>query len=445
MRRDLALLLLVVIILLLGHLVVFGAYPLAWAEFYPGQPWRVLLPPVAMGVAWLILLIVLHRQPRRETLAIPIVALLSGLGLLFLLRLAGGAFTLGMKASTIEVLFSAYSKQLIFFFIGMALLIVMVGARWDYHRLARYKYLLALGAVLLLLATTLFGKDTGGQQIAIDLKVITFQPHDPVKLLLVIFMAAYLAEHREMFEFAALRTRFLSAMDLRYLAPMIGLWLLVMAIVFVHKDLGAALLLFSILLGMLYLGTGRKTYVAIGLGMFAAGAVAAYHVVEVVRARVALWLDPWQTITVGDRVFDGYQLTQSLMALGNGKVIGAGLAGGFPENIPAIHTDMIYAAISEDLGLAGAAIVLMCFLFLIERVFAVGLRAPDRFGQLLAAGLGVTLAVQALVILGGVVKAVPLTGITLPFISYGGTSLIINCLMLGLVLKVSTADSREAV
>jgi cell division protein FtsW (lipid II flippase) len=434
MRRDFGLLFLVFVILLLGHAILWYAYPGAWAHFFPGRPWLVLAPPVAMTVAWTILLGVLRRKGA-ETLLIPVVALLAGVGLLFLLRLAGGAYALQMRDSLVATFFTSYQKQLTFFFLGWLALLLVVAVPWDLRALGRYKYLVAFSAVALLLATTLFGHTTADQQLSIHLGPLSFQPHDPVKLLLVIFMAAYLAEHQEMLEFAArTRTRLLSAFDLRYLGPMVGLWLLVMAIVFVHKDLGAALLLFGILLGMLYLGTGRKTYVLLGAGLFALGGFAAYHLFTRIQTRVAIWLDPWRPEYITEKSF---QICQALMALGNGRVIGAGLAGGFPENIPAVHTDMIYAAISEDLGLVGAAVVLACFAVAIQRCFAVALRATDRFGQLLAAGLAVSLAFQTLVILGGVVKAIPLTGITLPFISYGGTSLVVNCLMLGLVLKAS--------
>jgi cell division protein FtsW (lipid II flippase) len=452
-RRAFFLQTVVFLILLLGHFIVLMAYPRAWEHYYHGQALlKVLAPPVLMSLGWFVLLALLAKRGCRETLIVPVAALLVGIGVLFLLRLAGGAYMQYVTETSdywrevfsdkAKDIFAAYTKQTLFFVLGMIILLGMVLARWNVQNLTRYKYLVATGAVLLLLVTTVFGHATGGQQLTLRLGPLAFQPHDPVKLLIVIFMAAYLVEKRDLLVLAAGRARFLSVMDLRYLGPMVALWLLVMAIVFIHKDLGAALLLFGIFLGLLYLGTGRKTYVALGLGMFLLGVTAAYMLVGRVQIRVALWQNPWQTITVGSRQYDGYQLTQSLMAMGNGKLIGAGLAGGYPEIIPAIHTDMIYAAISEDLGLVGAVILLACFLLLIQRIFVIGVRSHDRFGQLLAAGLGVSLAVQTLVIIGGVVKAIPLTGVTLPFISYGGTSLVINFIILGLVLNVATQPTE---
>ncbi|OPZ86889.1 MAG: Lipid II flippase FtsW [bacterium ADurb.Bin429] len=450
-RRVYAIQTIVLIVLLLGHFIVWAAYPRAWAHYYQELAFlKVMAPPVLMSIGWFALLGVLRKKGCRETFIVPVAALLAGFGILFLLRLAGGSYMQYVTeisphwrevfADKAADIFAAYGKQVIFFFVGLAALLAMLLVRWDVQALTRYKYLVGSGAVLLLLVTTLFGKETGGQQIALNMGFFTFQPHEPVKLLIVIFMAAYLVEKRDLLVLAAARARFLSVMDLRYLGPMVALWLLVMAIVFKHKDLGAALLLFGIFLGMLYLGTGRKTYVALGLGMFLLGIFAAYSLVSRVQTRVAIWLDPWQERYINDQ---GYQIAQSLMALGNGKLIGAGLAGGYPEIIPAIHTDMIYAAISEDFGLVGAVMIFACFLLLIERIFAVGLRARDAFGGLLIAGLGVSLALQTLVIIGGVVKAIPLTGVTLPFISYGGTSVVINFVILGLVLKVA-AQSHEA-
>ena len=204
-----------------------------------------------------------------------------------------------------------------------------------------------------------------------------------------------------------------------------------MAIILRHNDMGALLLLFTVLLGMLYLGTERKIYLIVGCALAFLGAFVAYQHSSTVQQRVAIWQHPWT-----DASGSGYQIAQALMAFGNGRVVGAGLAGGAPERIPEVHTDMIYAAISEDLGLLGAVAIISLYLVLIGRIFHIAVRAEDRFGQLLAAGLGLTLAIQTWVILAGVVKLIPLTGITVPFMSYGGTSLVVNLVLVGLVLKV---------
>lgn len=454
MKRDFFLLGLVGLILLLGHYIVMAAFPAAWAHFEPGGAWRVMLPPVLMTAAWAILLGILVKRRCQATVLVPVVAFLTGLGVLFLLRLAGGAYMQSLQESSAhfrEVFsdratenYGSYVKQCLFFTVGIVGIANMALWRWSLAGLARYKYIVGFGAVLLLIVTTIFGSAQNGQTIALNLHFFSFQPHDLVKLLIIIFLAAYLVEKRELIELAATRSKVLSLLDLRYLAPMIGLWLLVMAIIFKHKDLGAALLLFGIFLGMLYLGTGRLNYVIIGTTLFALGVTAAYRLFDLVQTRVAIWLNPWQ-----ERYIDGkgYQIVQSLMALGSGRLIGAGLGLGSPEIIPAVHTDMIYAAISEDFGLVGAAIVLMLYEVLIERLFAISLRATDAFVKLLVAGLAISLALQTLVIIGGVVKAIPLTGVTLPFVSAGGTSLVISLLMIGLALKAGMAEhgGRDAV
>lgn len=437
--REFWLLLLAFTVLGLGYAVVWQDYLPIWKQWYHGQDWRIFLAPAGMLAAWLCLSGVLTARRCRETLLLPTVALLVGIGLLFLLRLAGGAATLELTRSVRQgavplgpLLFTLYQKQLFSLGVGWVALMGLALCWKDYRALARYKYLIAAVAVGLLLVTTIFGHAVNDQQLTLRILGIAFQPHDPVKLLLVIFMAAYLVEKKELLSFAAGRYGVLTLMDLRYMGPLVTLWLMVMAIVFVHKDLGAALLLFGAFLGMLYLGTERKSFVTIGVILFLVGMLGAYHFVGRVQTRVAIWENPWRY--ADNR---GYQICQALMALGNGRVVGAGLGGGYPERIPAVETDMIYAAISEDLGLVGAVALIGLFLVVISRAYHVAFLARDRFGQLAAAGLATALAVQTWVILAGVVKLIPLTGITLPFISYGGTSLVMNLLLVGIVLKIA--------
>ncbi|MHB9107813.1 MAG: FtsW/RodA/SpoVE family cell cycle protein [Armatimonadota bacterium] len=450
--REIWLLVFAFIILSLGYWVVWQAYMPAWKVLYPGQQWRVFAALPVTFIAWLLLSLALWRRRCGETLLLPAVALLTGIGLLFLQRLAGGISLAAMQAGfdlahigeiaarkgapaltkTTALLLHCADKQLISFVVGWAALMGIVLFWKNYRTLARYKYLIAIGATALLLVTTVFGSTKGGQTIALDLGPLTFQPHDLVKLLLVVFMAAYLVENRQLFSVAGGRYGILTRMDLRHIGPLVALWLLVMAIIFKHDDLGAAMLLFGALLGMLYLGTERKSYVIIGLLMFIAGAVGAYAISSRVQARVAIWLHPWEYTNNGS-----YQIVQALMGLGNGRAVGAGLAGGYPERIPAVHTDMIFSAISEDLGLVGAVAVIGLFLFLIGRMYRVALQSDTHFGKLLAAGLATTLALQAWVILAGTMKFIPLTGITLPFISYGGTSLVVNLILLGMILKIA--------
>jgi len=444
-RREVGLLLLVFAILTLGYYVVWQAYLPEWRRLYAGHDLiRLFLPLGATCVAWLILSAALTRRRCRETLILPVVALLTGLGMLFLLRLGGGALSQELRGhgGSLGMFFlHLYQRQMLFFWISWATLLSMILYWRDYTVLARFKYLLATTAIIMLLFTTFLGVTAHDKTMTVHIGPIVFQPHDPVKLLLVIFLAAYLVEKRELISFATGRYGLLTLLDLRYMGPLLAVWLLVMAIVYKQKDLGAAALIFGSFLGMLYIGTGRKYYLAFGLGLFLLGIGVAYQFFPRVQARFAIWHDPWRQHVLLEhghrKLIDGYQICQSLMAMGSGGIVGAGLAGGYPEQIPEVEDDMIYPAISEDLGLLGAALVIALFLVLIARIFRVSLQTDDPFGQLMAAGLAVALAVQAFVILGGATNLIPLTGVPLPFVSYGGTSLLMNFVLLGLVLKVA--------
>ncbi len=440
-RREVWLLVLGWIIIGLGYFVVWQSFLPQWQTRFGAAQWKFFAPWLAMLPAWLVVSYVLTRRRIRETLLFPLVALLVGIGLLFLVRLAGGADAQGMHHSSKlmlgDFIYSQYIKQLGSFVAGWLGLLALLIFVKDYRALAKYKYVIAALTIFLLLITTLFGHSVAQQQLQLRLGPLTFQPHDPVKVLLIIFMAAYLVENKELIAFARGKFGLLSRMDFRFMGPLLLLWLIVMAIIFKHNDLGAAALLFGSFLGMLYIGTDRKSYLVTGVAMLFLGGWLAFATSQTVHTRVNIWLNPW-----ADEMNKGHQIAQSLMALGNGRVVGAGLGGGFPESVPAVQTDMIYAAISEDLGLVGATMVLLVFLLLISRIFNIAMKSTDRFGQLLAAGLGITLAVQTFVIIAGTIKLIPLTGITLPFISYGGTSMVVNLALIGLALLVS--EQRES-
>ena len=455
--REYGLLLLGALLLGLGYWIVWQAYLPVWQITGGGAFPRFLLPHIVLTVAWVILSVVLTVRRCRETLLLPIAALLVGLGLLFLERLAGGVALMVLRQgydltqldhlvrvphhaailTTAHTLLHAVHKQFASILAAWAAMLAVALFWKDLSLLSRYKYLIAATAVALLLITTAFGHAVGGQQLTLNLGVVAFQPHDPVKLLLVIFLAAYLVEKKELITFARGKWGFLTLMDMRYMGPLAALWVMVLVIIFVHNDLGAALLLFGALLGMLYLGTDRKVYVLIGLVMFVVGGLAAVTLSHRVHTRVAIWQHP-------ERYADdqGYQIVQGLMAMSDGGLAGAGLANGTPERIPAVHTDLIYIGLSEEFGLVGAIAITALFLCLLGRIAVVALHTQDRFAQLLAGGLGMTLAVQTWIILAGVTKLIPLTGITLPFISYGGTSIVVNALLLALVLKVAEEPPR---
>ncbi|MGB9825546.1 MAG: FtsW/RodA/SpoVE family cell cycle protein, partial [Desulfofundulus sp.] len=214
--------------------------------------------------------------------------------------------------------------------------------------------------------------------------------------------------------------------------PLIAMWGVSLILLIFQKDLGAALIYFSTFLAMVYASTGRVAYICLGGALFLAGAAGSYALFEHVRLRVEVWLNPWRYVETA-----GYQVVQSLFALAAGGLTGSGLGGGLPLFIPAVHTDFIFAAITEEMGLAGGLGVLMIYMLFVYRGFLIALASPDDFACLLATGLTALMGLQAFIIMAGVTKLLPLTGVTLPFLSYGGSSLVANFIILGLLLNIS--------
>ncbi|HEX2187170.1 MAG TPA: FtsW/RodA/SpoVE family cell cycle protein [Chloroflexota bacterium] len=358
-----------------------------------------------------------RRLPLADPLLLPLAACLASLGQLMTSRLEP----------------SLGPRQGIWVLLGLGALAgvtLLPSAGW----LRRYRYTWASLGFLLLAITLAFGTDpnASGARLWLVLGPINIQPTEFVKLLLVIFLAAYLEDYRELLAMAGRKIGPLRLPPLPYLAP-----ILVMAggalIIFVRQhDLGPALLFSTVLLAMLYMASGRGSYVVFGGVLLLLAGVAADRLFSHVHTRVVIWLDPWAHRDAG-----GYQLVQGLYALAAGGVLGEGLAFGSPRYIPAVHTDFVIAAIGEELGLIGSLAVVNLFVLLTLRGFRVALRARSGFNALLAAGLTALLALQALIILAGALKLIPLTGITLPFVSYGGSSVLANFLLVGLLLLVS--------
>ena len=346
----------------------------------------------------------------------------------------------------------ADSRQSLWVMIGIIALGSILFVPWDqllrrYLRtslmdwLAHYRYVWLVTGIVLILSTFAFGVDPNGSGVKawFNLGFFHFQPSELLKIILVIFLASYLDEHREL----VTRSYHLGPVrlpPLPYLVPLTGMWGLAMGLIIFQRDLGAALLLFSVFLAMLYVATGRGSYVIAGLSAFAVGSFALYTVVAVVRTRVMIWLDPWIVAQSS-----GYQIVQSIYAFASGGLFGSGLGRGVPTVIPAVHTDFIFSAIGEELGLAGSIGVLIAYLLHIGRGYHIALRIPGRFRgfeQLMAVGLTTILAMQTFIIIAGNVRLIPLTGITLPFISYGGSSILMNFVIIGLLLRISAGERR---
>jgi len=391
------------------------------------RPWVVLALCGAVG--WGVLT---WRVPARDPLLFPIAVLLCGWGLVEVARLQE-AFLV---------------RQVIWVGGGMAVLLLAAGLPYRWYFFSRYRYMWLLGGLGLLGLTVVWGVNPLGIGDRLWLSVgrlFYFQPSELLKVLLVVFMASYLAERRELLLMTRIRLGRLRLPPLAYLAPLLLMWGFSLLLLAWQQDLGAALLFFTTFLSMLYVATGRKTYVLIGVGMLVAVALAGYSLFARVRLRGDIWLDPW-----ADPRGDAYQIVQSLLAFASGGLLGSGIGQGYPTPyIPVVHTDFVFAAIGEEWGLLGTVGLLIALLTLVARGLLAGLHAARQaakepgtrvqatFTCLLAVGLSAMLGWQSAIIVGGTLKLIPLTGITLPFVSYGGSSMLVSCLMVGLLVRVS--------
>jgi cell division protein FtsW (lipid II flippase) len=361
----------------------------------------------------------------------PITAALASLGFLMIQRLGPAVSPSAHLAE----------KQLLYLLIALVLMTtIAVGMKRQHLRLLRdYKYSWALVGIALTAAVMVFGVEINGARLWFNLKFFYFQPAELLKIILVVFFAAYLSEKRELLNapYAIGRVRL---PPLPYMLPMIALWGLSLMIVVVEKDLGQGLLIFGVFLAMLYLANGKIGYVVGGLIAFVIGAYVLYRIFPHVQVRVQIWLDPWST---GQGT--GAQLVQSQYALASGGIFGSGLGLGDPTNIPLVQTDFVFSAIGEELGLLGTMALLVFYLFFVYRGVRIALDAVDDFSRYLAAGLTAVLGLQAFIIIGGTVGLFLLTGITLPFISYGGSSLLSNFIIVGMLLAISGMRPGRAV
>jgi cell division protein FtsW (lipid II flippase) len=370
---------------------------------------------------------------RTDQVLLPVVGLLGGISLLLMERLPQDLVTqtfFGTEFGLAEV-------QLVWLLLAITIAttlgIVVRSDAW----LRRYKYTWAAAGVGLLLLTFVLGTEINGQRLTLQLGPVSGQPSELLKVILVVFLAGYLSENRALLVEQDTRVGPLRLPPLPYLAPMVAMWAIALGIVVVQRDLGAALLFFGVFLALVYVATSRVSLVVIGLILFVLGSTLMAQLFDHVRVRIDLWLDPF-----ADPLGIGYQVVQALHAFARGGVVGVGLGAGLPEvggrlPIPEIHTDFPLAALGEELGIVGVLAILGLFLVVVERGLRIGAAAADDFRSLLAIGLSLVVGIQAFIIAAGNLKVLPLTGVTLPFISYGGSSLLANAVVVGLLLALS--------
>ncbi len=394
-------------------------------------------------VAYLALFTGAHLTVRRfaayaDPLLLPVVALLNGLGLVMIHRL-----DIAEGANTSQRLGGTANQQMLWTLVGVLGFSVVVIFVRDHRMLSRYGYLCGLTGLILLAIPALLPRsmsEQNGAKIWIQLPGFSIQPAEFSKILLLIFFAAVLVSKRSLFTSAG---KHVLGMDLprpRDLAPLLAAWIASIGVMIFEKDLGTSLLLYASFLVMVYIATERFSWVVLGLALFAAGSVAAYYIFDHVRIRVQTWNDPF-----ADPDGAGYQMVQSLFSFATGGIFGTGLGNGQPGTVPAASTDFIVAAIGEELGLVGLAAVLMLYTIVIIRGLRTAIAVRDSFGKLLAAGLATTLAIQLFIVVGGVTKLIPLTGLTTPWMSYGGSSLVANYLLLAILVRISHSARRPLV
>jgi cell division protein FtsW (lipid II flippase) len=405
--------------------IIAFAYTLAWVAKDSQIPPRIV---PFLGIV-LGLLLVAHVANRllaagADGTLLPLAVILHGIGFVMITRLSERLA--GLQTTWTFIAVAVYVLTLLF-----------VQRAPD---LRRYQWtFLALGIGLLLLPLVPgVGSSVGGARIWVSLGPVNFQPGEFAKVLLALFFAGYLAERRELIAASTWHIGRLRLPEPRYLAPIVAAWGLTIVVMVAQKDLGSSLLFFTLFVVMMWVATERAAYLVLGLVLFATAAYVAWQMFDHVQTRVTVWLDPWPYYEGR-----GYQIVQSMFAFANGGVSGTGIGLGSPTKIPAVKTDFILAAIGEELGLVGATAVLVAFLLIIGAGLRTAVRAERPFEKLLATGLTTILGVQAFIIIGGVVRVVPLTGVTLPFVSYGGSSLVANYVLLALLIRVSDSTARS--
>ncbi|MHB8673695.1 MAG: FtsW/RodA/SpoVE family cell cycle protein [Candidatus Limnocylindrales bacterium] len=432
-RRESALLGVVAVSLVVGSVSLGATERIAG-----GHPMAIVAADPRALAVYLGLLVAVHLAQilagrRTDQILLPAVGLLGGIGLLLMERLPQGLVSQTFFGVTLGL------GQVQLVWLTLALLVIgtlAVAVRSDAW-LRLYKYTWAAAGIVLLALTAAFGVDVNGERLALRIGPLSGQPSELLKVILVVFLAGYLSENRPLLVERDTRLGPLRFPPLPYLAPMLAMLAIAVGIVVIERDLGAALLFFTVFLVLLYIATGRLSAVAVGLLLFVAGAAVLYRLIPTVQTRVDIWLDPF-----ADPTGAGYQIVQALHAFARGGIVGTGLGAGLPTvggqlPIPAVETDFPLAALGEELGLAGVLAILGVYFVVIERGLRIAAAAADEFRAILAAGLSLVIGVQAFIIAAGNLKLIPLTGITLPFISYGGSSLLANAIVIGLLLAIS--------
>lgn len=368
--------------------------------------------------------------PAADATLLPLAAMLNGIGFIMIARLGPEKANEYAPQARVQSLWVA---------IAIAVFVITLIAVRDVRIFERYRYtFLFLGIALILLPMTPgIGRTINGARLWIAIGPLSFQPAEIAKILLCAFIAAYLVDKRELLTFGRVRVGRWFMPSPRDLGPLLFAWGIALVVLASQKDMGTSLLFFGMFTAMLYMATKRIAYVVVALVLLVVGAYVAYKTFGHVRLRVENWIDPWRDASSG-----GFQPIQGWFSLGSGGIAGTGLGLGNPELVPKATTDYVFSAIAEELGIVGAMAVVAGFMLLVGSMFRIAVDAVQPFSKIFAAGLATIVGLQSFLIIGGVLRVIPLTGITLPFVSYGGSSLVANFALLALMLRISDTTAR---
>ncbi len=409
-------------------LVIAGAVStMAYVSVYAGRYREINRVSIIYGLIFVAIFIVLHLVvrfvlPQADPFLLPLTALLAAVGLTEIFRIKPSlALTQGQ-----------------WLLVGAGLFVLTVLIVRDHMKLDRYRYLIGAVGLALLVVTIVLGTTVNGSKLWIHAFGFSIQPSEFAKLAIVVFLAGYLNDKKVLLSVPTHHVLGVPLPAAKYFGPLLVMWVLSLAMLVFMKDFGMALLFMSIFVALMYMATSRIVYVVLGGGLFAAAAAISVAIVPHVNERFSVWLDPWPHAAT-----TGYQLLQSLFTIADGGILGAGFGRGYllyvnhQPVVPELQTDFIFSAIANEMGLIGAVGIILLFLLFMWRGFRIAVWAPDGFSKLLAAGLAMAFGLQTFIILGGVTRLIPLTGITLPFVSYGGSSITANLMLVALLLMVS--------
>lgn len=425
------------LLLLFAVIIGVGAYALVGLGRYDALPEN--LAPVGIGavvIALALQIVVMWRAPYADPVILPIVVLLNLLGIAMIESIHAANQIYGIRSS------GSADRQMLWAVLGAALCITLLVLLRDHRRLRRYTWISAVvGAVLLLLPLApVIGSARNGSKIWISIAGYSFQPAELAKIAFAIFFAGYLVSRRDTLALAGPKVLGIQLPRWSDFGPILVAWGFAMAVLVFQTDLGTSLMFFGLFVVMLYVATDRLSWLVIGAVMFLPPAIFAATQMGHVRTRITCWLDPLSSANYSSCE----QISQGLFGLANGGITGAGLGEGRPDVVPHAESDFIFASFAEELGMVGAFALLLLYLLLVQRAIRAAVGISDGFGTLLAGGLGFVMALQVFVVVGGVTRVIPLTGLTLPFLAAGGSSLVCNWIIAGILVRLSDAARRPA-